>query len=224
MKLYTTYSESHAEIFEQWFLPSLKLTNPNIDLYHNTYAQVCSSGRFMSHGWQQTMIIKNELIISSLDQAEEGEIIIHSDVDVQFFKDIQKNLDQSLFMDHDMVCQSDGGGVLCDQGLSAFCYGFMIIKNNFKTRSMFKRILELVKITNSTDQFLLNNIYKQFDVSILGYDRSYFSVWMSNNCLVWDGEELVNIPDNLILHHANWTLGVDNKIKLFDIVKRCQVC
>ena len=107
------------------------------------------------------MIIKNELIISSLDQAEEGEIIIHSDVDVQFFKDIQKNLDQSLFMDHDMVCQSDGGGVLCDQGLSAFCYGFMIIKNNFKTRSMFKRILELVKITNSTDQFLLNNIYKQ---------------------------------------------------------------
>ena len=225
MKLYTTYSESHAKIFEQWFVPSLKSTNPNIDLRYYVYEQVCPSARFMSNGWKQTMIIKNELIVYSLDKAEEGEIIIQSDADVQFFKDIEKNLDLDLFIDNDIVCQKDGDGS-CGE---PFCYGFMLIKNNSKTRAMFNYILEVMKTIEDhpraiTDQQLLNKIYKEFDVSIFGYDPSYFSICMSNHCRVWNGEELVNIPDNLILHHANWTVGVDNKIKLFDMVKRYQIC
>ena len=104
----------------------------------------------------------------------------------------------------------------------------MIIKNNSKTRAMFNHILEFVKTMEDhpaslTDQWLLNNRHKQFDVSIFGYYPSYFSICMSNHCHVWNGEELFNIPDNLILHHANYTVGVYNKIKLLDIVKRSQI-
>ena len=216
MKLYTLYSKSHVDIFEKWFLPSLKLTNPNIDLRCNIYDQVCPSGNFMETGWKETMIIKNELIVNSLNETEEGEIIIHSDIDIQFFKDIKKNLNLSLFIDNDIICQEDAPSV--------FCYGFMIIKNNIKTKNMFKHILETVKQTKHTDQELLNKLYKQFNVSVLAYDNSYFSIWMKNGCKVWNGEEVPNIPNNLILHHANWTVGVENKIKLLNMVKKFQTC
>jgi hypothetical protein len=28
------------------------------------------------------------------------------------------------------------------------------------------------------------------------------------------------VPKDIIIHHANWTVGIDNKIKLLDIVKK----
>ena len=34
----------------------------------------------------------------------------------------------------------------------------------------------------------------------------------------WKGQNF-DIPENLLMHHANWTEGIDNKIKLLEIVK-----
>ena len=34
----------------------------------------------------------------------------------------------------------------------------------------------------------------------------------------WSGEDF-NIPENIVSHHANWVIGIDNKIKIMDIVR-----
>ena len=36
--------------------------------------------------------------------------------------------------------------------------------------------------------------------------------------MVWDGQDF-NIPADIIMHHANWIVGVQNKIKLLNLVK-----
>ena len=36
----------------------------------------------------------------------------------------------------------------------------------------------------------------------------------------WDGDESFDVPDDIVLHHANYTRGIDNKFKLLDLVKQ----
>jgi hypothetical protein len=36
---------------------------------------------------------------------------------------------------------------------------------------------------------------------------------------LWNGQEF-NMPYPILVHHSNWTSGIENKIKLLDIVRK----
>ena len=36
---------------------------------------------------------------------------------------------------------------------------------------------------------------------------------------LWTGQDF-NIPYPILIHHSNWTAGIENKIKLLDIVRK----
>ena len=57
----------------------------------------------MESGWKETMIEKDEFIIQSLENAKPNEIIIHSDIDIQFFKNINENFNFSIFDNYDIL-------------------------------------------------------------------------------------------------------------------------
>jgi len=213
MKIYTLFSPSHKQIFDEWFLPSLTKTNSNVDIRHRVCQQVCPSANYLQPGWKETMIQKNEFILDSLNECNDNEILMHTDVDVQFFKDIQKHIDLNL-NDYDVLCQQDGPSVTC--------YGVMIIKNSDKIKNFFKFILNSVKGSRETDQALYNRFHKDYNINTKFQDEKFFSIWMRNGAAVWNGENIENIPNDLVLHHANYTIGVNNKIKLLDMVKKCQ--
>ena len=136
MKIYTLYSDSHKILFDEWFRPSIKATNSDLQLICKISEQFCSSGNYMEKGWKETMIEKDNYIIQSLEDAKPNEIIIHTDVDVQFFKNIKENLDLSIFDTFDIVCQADAP--------NAACFGFMIMKNTKNLKQMFKNIVEII--------------------------------------------------------------------------------
>lgn len=60
-KIYTFYTTSHKELYEDWFLASLKETNPNLELIVRNFDQECASGQYMSDGWMDTMHKKMDL-------------------------------------------------------------------------------------------------------------------------------------------------------------------
>ena len=214
MKIYTFYTPSHEVFLNEWFIPSLKNTNQDFELVVRKFDQKCSTGNFMDEGWNDTMSDKIDYILYSIDDTPEGEYFIHADCDIQFFKDIKQNLQTVHYEMFDISAQSDMGSACC---------GFMIIRSNTKTKKLFQDIKTLIKKKIfPNDQIALNAIYKNYDVSLslLGYQ--YFSVWMSNGGKVWHGEELSDIPDNLILHHANFSVGIQDKINLMNIVKNVQ--
>jgi hypothetical protein len=35
----------------------------------------------------------------------------------------------------------------------------------------------------------------------------------------WNGEEPFEVPDDIVIHHANYTRGIDRKFQLLDMVK-----
>ncbi len=227
MKIYTLYSESHKILFDEWFLPSLKATNPDLRLISKISNQFCLSGNYMERGWKETMIEKDNYIIQSLEDSQPNEIIIHADVDVQFFKNIRENLDLKIFDMLDIVCQADGP--------NAACFGFMIMKNTENLKQMFRDIVKNVEQANDqtihhiNDQRILNSIHRSFDIKMKLLDYHYFSNWMTQN-ITWskslfpdfEAMDANNIPSNLILHHANYVVGVQTKIDLMNKIKSYQ--
>jgi len=222
MKIYTLYSESHKILFENWFEKSLKETNKNYELETLVTPQVCKSGNYMDDGWLETMIHKNEFIVNSLNNSKNNEIILHCDVDVQFFKDIESNLNKSLFDTCDIFCQADGP--------YSACYGVMFLKNTENVKNLFNEILNIIKtvdknnISNDNDQNIFNKIYHQFGVKVGLLDHRYYSVWRDTGGYVWEPRHglKTQIPSDLILHHANYTVGIKNKIELMSLIKNNQ--
>jgi hypothetical protein len=48
--------------------------------------------------------------------------------------------------------------------------------------------------------------------------HSIFTIGMATGWKVWEGHE-VEIPKDILVHHANYTVGLQNKIHLLDLVK-----
>ena len=84
------------------------------------------------------------------------------------------------------------------------------------------------------DQGPLNVLLDSFDIKIKGLPNVFFNPGLNlliksgeykndykelcKRCLWQLGDE-VKVPADVILHHANWTIGMDNKIKQLEYVK-----
>ena len=204
MKIFTFFSESHRKL-HKLFLESLEKTNPNIQIHSDVIAQ-SGTGIFMDKGWENSMSDKLDQIIGS---CEFGEIFIHSDSDVYFFNSIEEKILEELG-DFDIAFQDDGHVGLC--------MGFFICRPNSNVINLFKSVKSILNEFNGHDQNALNSIidssgvkYKKLSGLFFNYGQKYGKVW--------DGEDFDIDPDILILH-ANWVIGVENKIKMISLVQQ----
>ncbi len=212
MKLYAIYTPSHAILKDEWFLPSIQ---DDFDIVIKFHEQICPSGIFMSSGWAQTTIKKIELIIRAIEE-NWGKIFIFSDVDIQFFAPIQNKIEQ-LMGDNDMLIQRDNPkGTLCT--------GFFACRGNEKNLQLWKNAYVLMlnnkKIRDDQEalNICLNNPRNGKDKK-----NKYNVIWDYLPVIFFGGGSLTGygwsagknwpIPENIVMHHANFTKGVENKIK-----------
>jgi Nucleotide-diphospho-sugar transferase. len=137
---------------DDWFLPSLKATNPDIKLILEEFPQECLSGDFMSDGWRDTMFKKIDLVIRGIKE-NKNKVFIHSDVNIQYLLPI-KNEILSLMSDKDILIQRDTphGGL---------CAGFFACKGNKKTLKLFEAIKAYMhKLPAVHDQLAMNYLLR----------------------------------------------------------------
>ena len=200
MKLYTMFTESHKVMYENYFLKSLP---DEFDLMPVEMPQECPSGEFYKDGWDKTCYRKVELYYKAC-QDNFGDIIAFSDVDVQFFGNIKSILLEELG-DFDIACQNDTANY--------YCSGFFIFRCNENTLKMFKSMVDnYVK----EDQTTLNNHIHMVKSKFLS--KKFFTIGHLLHT-VWKGLDFT-LPDGIVMHHSNWVEGIDNKIKLLDIVRK----
>lgn len=232
MKLYACYTPSHLPLVNQHFLLSLP---PELGgarsshMFSNKKAilrelpQRSQSGAFESPGFQATCLDKVDFIIEALKT--ETEPFLFSDVDVRFYGPVVDDLTK-LLGDADMAFQWDG-----ESGLE--CSGFMVLRPCGAVLSFWNFVRQRMVDHSMMDQDAVH--------SVLGpHDQERFSkatqMWFSasakwrilperywtfgRNDKHWTPGMPVNPPADLLVHHANWTVGVDNKLKLLDEVKR----
>jgi len=200
MKIYTIYSISHEKLFNNYFLKTLP---DEFELISKKMSQECATGEFYSEGWDKACYQKVQFFIKAC-QENLGTHFIYSDVDIQFFGKIKQTMIEELG-DYDIACQNDTG--------SYYCSGFFICKANDRTLNMFKTMSENY---NSEDQTTLNQQIHLVKSKFLS--RRFFTVAHSTNS-VWNGQDFY-LPNDILMHHANWTSGIDNKIKLLDFVRK----
>lgn len=204
MKIFTFFSESH-KLLHDLFLESVSKTNPSLEIRSDLINQ-SGTGVFMDKGWEDSMSDKLDQIIKS---CESEEIFIHSDADVYFFSPIEEKLIEELG-EYDIAFQDDGHVGLC--------MGFFICRPNKRVTDLFRNVKSILGRFDGHDQNALNSIidssgvkYKKLSGLFFNYGQKYGKVW--------EGEDF-EVDPNILMLHANWVIGVENKIKMISLVSQ----
>jgi len=211
MKLYTFYTESHSVLLNNYFLPSIP-KNDNLELIVEKMPQECETGNYMDGGWNITMKRKVDYILRSIDECY-GDVFIHADCDIEFYKPITKDLVEQLG-------EYDLAGI--DDGPDNICCGFFICRANDRIKNLFQKIRTNID-SYLNDQVALNHL-KHNKISFKFLNKLYYNVSFSIGRR-WDPTiKIPYIDKNILMAHANFTVGVDNKRKLLDEIKKVVVC
>ena len=217
-RIYACYSPSHAPLVEKHFLPSIP---EGFDVVLRKNPQVCETGEFGSVGFSSATRNKISLILEAIER--ETEPFVVSDVDIRFYNftpsDLENEMESLARRKNETTPQdsrSHKPDLICQDDHVSLCTGFMFIRPNSATHNVFKLALDNC-LWFSDDQAVLNNfvlprLAGQVVVSILPNNR-YWNI--GPNC---PNQDDATPPPNLAIHHANWVIGIQNKMRLLDSV------
>ncbi len=212
--LITFYTPSHEILYTNYFLPSFNMygLNKKCNLQVAVFEQECEKASYMANGWNSTMMRKVDLILDTIKN-HYGELFVYADTDIQFFKSFNA---QTYLKEKDIVLQRN------QKRNKRVCAGFFIAKANDAVYNLWQSVKEqMTQDPKLDDQEPLNRALRNAALNI-SWDllpNTFFNPALYTGAQRWNpGIELV-LPSKIILHHANWTVGLDNKIKQLDYVK-----
>jgi Nucleotide-diphospho-sugar transferase len=216
IKLYAIYTPSHEILKDSYFLPSIQ---DDFELIIENVEQTCESAKFMSTGWTKTTMKKVDLIIRAIQENWDS-LFIFSDVDIQFFAPV-KDIILSLMKDNDIIIQKN-----CPDGV--VCSGFFVCRGNEKTLQLWKDVKKVMKKSSQSDQISLNQCIKRnskknpYNITWDYLPDIFFGAGTLTGYsgYSWYPGRKLPIPHDIVMHHANWTKGVPNKIAQLDYVKK----
>jgi len=200
MKIYTYYTDSHKPFYDNHFSISVE----DLEIVSFFGDQECQTGSYYKEGWKQTTMKKVDVFIQACKE-NQGDVFVYSDVDIQFFGPIKEKLLEELG-DYDIAIQDDY--------LGGMCSGFFVCRGNERTLRMF----ENMKTNESQyleDQHALNMNLNFVKFKPLSHRFWTFGIYKTQ----WKNQNF-DIPDDILMHHANWTEGIQNKTVLLNIVRQ----
>ena len=212
IKLYAMYTESHAPLAHTYFLPSI--CDDYEVIIKKFEQQTDSHHEFMKQGWIQAIHNKIDFIIDAIAE-NIGSIIIYSDVDIQFFAPSQETILKTL-ADTDFAIQKE-------EPKGSVCTGFFACRAHEKTLNLWKAIKQFV-INNPqyNDQHAFNYLVRntnQFNISWHYLPENFFGGGTFTDT-IWKPGDSLRIPENPIMHHANYTVSVAHKIAQLEYVQK----
>lgn len=206
MKLYTYCTESHVRCLNEFFLPSLDSIGWDYDDIEVLTAPQDGEGGYFDDGFGMNIIIKLKLVLNAMKQ-NRGKLFLYSDVDVQFFKPFYQDIKDRL-EEYDIVGQNNS------EQLSG---GFFACRVTEKIEDLFTKMnKDIYRFSHvNWDQGALHYFRRLVKWQLL--PPEYFSYQKEGK--IWEGEK-ISIPNNIVMHHANWVVGVDSKINMMKQVKK----
>jgi len=200
MKVYTYYTDSHKNFYDDYFSKTLE----GFEIVAFQGEQECKTGSYYQDGWKNTTMKKVDIFVKACEE-NQNEIFLYSDVDIQFFGPIKQTLLEELG-DNDIAFQNDY--------LGGMCSGFFVCRGNERTLKMFQN-MKKNESTYLEDQHALNMNLNNVKFKPLSSKFWTFGAYQTQ----WKNQNF-EIPDNILMHHANWTEGLQNKKFLLDFVRQ----
>ena len=205
--IYTFYTDTHKIFLDNWFMKTIKEKDK---VHVEKFKQECLTGVFSGGGWKQTMLKKVNYIRECLTQPDP---FFHLDCDIQFF--------DSFYDDYMKIMEKNNLDILSQHdNHKTVCCGFMLIRPSDKMRKIWDEVYKETKRgTYNNDQHAFNSIILQHKLNFMFLGQDCFSIWMTNPG--WEPSHKIKLPNiKLKAHHANYTMGIENKIKLMEVVKK----
>jgi len=146
-------------------------------------------------GGVPTYLYKAQKIKDALEETEEGECFLFTDVDIQFLRPVQSVVEESI-AGLDLVLQRE----FEDIGVNI---GFVAVRNTPASRAFWQHVHAEIVRTQALDQRVVNNtLYsglaeREFGVT---WGRFPAEIWASS--MAFHGPP----PDGVSVHHANFTV------------------
>jgi hypothetical protein len=169
--------------------------------------QRTAHGGLYERGGFRTCAEKVELVIDAV--RTESEPFIYSDCDVRFYDPVADDLLKQLG-DDDIAFQNDADG--------GACAGFFIVRPSPHMHQFFRDVLSRTHNGKRSDQEAMNEILNQSGIRWRMLSKRYWTVGHQGHH--WQPGEPVNPPANILVHHGNWTIGVENKLALLKAVRK----
>lgn len=229
---------SHEILERDWFRPSFKDNCP-LEVFHSGKVERCN-GLWGSASFNTAIYDKTKFIMQQVAR-HQGEMLLWADVDIQFFEPVLPKL-EALMGDNDMIFQKD-----CHL-FHEICAGFFVTRCTKKTLLFWylayllvstkkfliwvtrgKFLYQYINIMN--DQRAVNLLLGIFAKPPIGKKRrNLFGIkWEYlpdifycpgvNYSQIWKPGDHLNLPENIVIHHANWTLGIEHKIAQLEYVR-----
>ena len=213
MKIYTHYSDSHKELYEDYFKASLRkiYSKDEVVIRAANHSQTTAEGKFMEQGWLDSMRYKLQVILQAIEENWDSTFIF-SDTDIVFYKPFVEDMEEEI-KGFDIVCQEDCGSL---------CAGFFIARGNERVKKLFTEIYN--NFTNLVnDQVALNHYKNMVNYKLLDTEE-YFTIGNffdnEDGTHRWDGKSEIKPPESMKVHHANYVVGVPDKVNLINMVRK----
>ena len=237
MHVCVSYSHTHKAFAEDFFFKSFPFEK-GLSLVIEQVPQRCKSGDLFSKGWRTQMIEKQIFINKYLNLFKDSEVVLFSDVDIKFYGKIKEDL-TSRVEDKDICFMKDHNSDVVGR-----CGGFFVVKNSIKIKSFFQEVMATLSSRDessedvsfeTSEQSTINNLLNERpEVSWSYLPERYYThglytkgiknfsaedqsgLWWQNKS--WEEKSNIYVPDDILVHHANWCGGIDNKTNLLNWV------
>ncbi len=218
--LYCFYTPLFQELYESYFLPSLK---DDFELVVKKFDQECPSGLFKFPGWEKTMYRKLQMLREAVLDHWGGQVFFYTDIDIIFLKPIL-----NAALDHlgnsDFVIQQAWPS-------QNICAGFIIMRGNEKTLHLIDMALDLMETDvcsndQSALQLALKNIPKEeLDWTLLPSlafpnGKRVLKDYQIGSKQLYSMNSEINLDDSILLFHANCCIGLEEKIHFLTRVQQ----
>ena len=210
IKLYCFFTPSHRELFDSWLKPSAEKEYILRPIAFDR--QISDTASYRESGWRETQYHKVLAWINAIKE-NMGDIIICSDTDVQFLRPSSAFLVEALGSCDIAFQQNNKGGKVCS--------GFFVCRCSLQTLNFMeivaKRLKRIMNKNGGGEQYVMWSLLKEDWLQLKVVRLSYDKVWTPGRH--YQNLEDLDIPKDIMIHHANWTEGRKGKASQLNYVK-----
>lgn len=205
MKILAYCTPTHLPLLNRHFLPSIP---DGFKFVVEQGPQECPTGVYRSEGFGLSMKRKFALIRNAADPANSIDPFIYSDVDARFYGLTPQKATADLG-DYDVAFQCDHWRCF------VACTGFMVIRPCKRVIDWADKVIALCDKHND-DQAAAAEAMSESHLAWKFLPREYWTHGADET--QWFPGRL-KPPQGIVVHHANWVMGVERKMALLDEVK-----
>lgn len=204
--LWSLLTPSHEGLAREFFLRTLP-EDCRAEL-HRVNAQPVVYG---DPGWQRVVVHKFDLLERAFARHPDGEVFVLSDVDIRFYRPFAADLRRRI-AGLDLLFQDNHPGE--PSAIEHLCTGFVAVRSGSGARRLFRRARAIVAERDTPrigDQRAtiqaLRETPEQLRIGFL--PTTYWVPFRHGEH--WRPGAPLTPPEGIVLHHANWTYGNENK-------------